>query len=560
MVARTPHAIDDSAQAALPSIICLSHFCKADPMSAPASAPVSAPLPAPPASTPADAAVPNSPARRDDDAGSHRIHLRFPITFLALLLAGFIIVSLPLVAGLVSSALSMERLLNKSERAVRNASQAKENARKLAGLIQTMERSARVYAVSPELDMLESYRHAREDFQGVLQQMAKLPLPAEMRSTTDAIGKAEQSVHAALGARDPVSRQIDKPLEQKLVVDFVQLGKRVQTLVQLGDKMIERDTEELRAYAETSKNQAYWQTVGMVPVAVFLIAGFAYALARPIRELDDAINRLGQGKLARSIRISGPRDIRQLGEQLDWLRQRLISLEDQKTRFFQHVSHELKTPLTALREGSDLLGDEVVGKLTEEQREVTRILKQNSLTLERLIQDLLTYSQSQSASRIAQKTALELKPLQLKDLIDEVIDAQKIAVTAKSLKIQRDCEKTSIMGDAGKLRVVIDNLLSNAVKYSPVGGTIVVRLGKRHDQAIMEVIDEGPGIPPEEREKIFDPFYRSQSAVATGTKGTGLGLAIVRDYVEMHQGSVSSIAADGARMRVVVPKQPKVEG
>ena len=183
-------------------------------------------------------------------------------------------------------------------------------------------------------------------------------------------------------------------------------------------------------------------------------------------------------------------------------------------------------------------------------------MKQNSITLEKLIQDLLTYSQSQSAERIAQKTALDLKPLQLKDLIDEVVDAQKMPAIAKSLTIHRECDKTSMMGDAAKLRVVIDNLLSNAIKYSPIGGTILIRLGKRDETAILEVLDDGPGISSEDREKIFDPFYRSKTALQTGTKGTGLGLAIVRDYVEMHHGTVASIASTGARFRIMLPKQP----
>jgi two-component system, NtrC family, sensor histidine kinase GlrK len=140
-----------------------------------------------------------------------------------------------------------------------------------------------------------------------------------------------------------------------------------------------------------------------------------------------------------------------------------------------------------------------------------------------------------------------------------VVETQKIAIVAKGLSLKRECEKTSVMGDAAKLKVVIDNLLSNAVKYSPNGGAILIRLGKRNENAIMEVIDEGPGIPAEEREKIFDPFYRSKSAIAAGTKGTGLGLAIVRDYVEMHQGTVTSIAAPGARFRVVLPRQLRTE-
>jgi two-component system sensor histidine kinase GlrK len=312
----------------------------------------------------------------------------------------------------------------------------------------------------------------------------------------------------------------------------------------------------LKTSAAKSRNQVVWQLLAMIPSALLMIAGFTYLLVRPIRDLDEAIHRLGEGKLAKRISVSGPRDIEMLGEQLDWLRQRLISLEDQKTRFFQHVSHELKTPLTALREGSDLLSDEVVGKLTDEQREVAQILKQNSLTLEKLIQDLLTYSQTQSADRLGRKTALDIKPLQLRDLIDQVINAQRLAVVAKSITVKRECEKIPFQGDIEKLRVVIDNLFSNAIKYSPVGGTIVLRLVKHKEQAVIEVIDSGPGIPMEDRDRIFDPFYRGKNAAIPGVKGSGLGLAIVRDYVEMHHGTVKAIAAAGAHIRVILPKVP----
>jgi two-component system sensor histidine kinase GlrK len=417
-----------------------------------------------------------------------------------------------------------------------------------------MKLSAQYYAIDQDPTRLEAYKLAHTEFQTVLRQFTAMQLTEEVRAALEAIRKSDSSIY------DAVTAPTQSPnLKEQLRIEFDELSRRNQTLAQLSNRMIEQEVERLTTYAERAKNEAYWQPLGVVLMAALLIAYFAYAIARPIRDLDDAINRLGQGKLARRIVVAGPRDIRQLGEQLDWLRQRLISLEDQKTRFFQHVSHELKTPLTALREGSDLLSDEVVGSLTPEQREVTRILKQNSLTLERLIQDLLTYSQSQSADRIAQKTALNIKPLQLKDLIDDVVETQKIAIVAKALKIHRESEKTSVLGDADKLRVVIDNLLSNAVKYSPPGGKILIRLGKRYENAIIEVIDEGPGIATEDREKIFDPFYRSKSAVATGTKGTGLGLAIVRDYVEMHQGTVSSIAAPGARFRVVLPRQLRTE-
>ena len=479
------------------------------------------------------------------------MELRYPRSFLGLLLVGFAIVTLPLIAGLVSNAFSIERLSEQSQKAVFDAAVATQNARQLSTLALAMERSARFYAVSGDRDLIEVYKQSRESFRKFLGELLALPVALGMQSAADVLQKREASIFALLTEKPP-SAELGRLLER----DFAELSTRTQVVNKLANQLIEHEVTALKTAAAKSRNQIVWQLLAMIPAALLMIAGFTYLLTRPIRDLGEAIHRLGEGKLANRIRVSGPHDIELLGEQLDWLRQRLISLEDQKTRFFQHVSHELKTPLTALREGSDLLGDEVVGKLNDEQREVAGILKHNALTLEKLIRDLLTYSQAQSSDRLGKKTALDSKPLQLRELIDHVINAQRLAIIAKSITVKRECEKLPFEGDAEKLRVIIDNLLSNAIKYSPLGGTIVLRLGKHKEHAVIEVIDNGPGIPVEDRERIFDPFYRGKNAAISVVKGTGLGLAIVRDYVEMHQGTVKAIAATGAHIRVILPNLP----
>ncbi len=479
------------------------------------------------------------------------MELRYPRSFLGLLLVGFAIVALPLIAGLVSNAFSIERLSEQSQKAVFNATVATQNARQLSTVTLAMERSARVYAVSGDRDLIEVYKLSRESFRKLLSEFIALPLAPEVTVAATGVQQKEAGIFTLLTEKPP-SLELSRQLER----DFADLANRTQALNTLANQSIEQEVAALKNAATKSRNQVVWQLLAMIPSALLMIAGFTYLLARPIRDLDEAIHRLGEGKLAKRISVSGPHDIEMLGEQLDWLRQRLISLEDQKTRFFQHVSHELKTPLTALREGSDLLSDEVVGKLNDEQRDVARILKQNSLTLEKLIQDLLTYSQAQSSDRLGKKIALDIKLLQLRDLIDQVINAQRLAIVAKSITVKRECEKISFQGDVEKLRVVIDNLLSNAIKYSPIGGVIVLRLGKHKDHAVIEVIDSGPGIAVEDRDRIFDPFYRGKNAATSAVKGTGLGLAIVRDYVEMHQGTVKAIAAAGAHFRVILPKVP----
>lgn len=474
---------------------------------------------------------------------------RYPKSFLSLLLVGFLIVALPLILGLLSNAWSIGKLSEQSQQAVYNAAQATQTGRAMAASVTAMERYARQYAIFNDGAFLEGYRNARTQFLQIAEQFRSRSLKAEQLSLLDDILQRERRLHVAVSAGTP-----SPDLAQQLGGDFAALSEKVSALNTLLVALIDQEVEALKDYAARSRTQVIWQLLAMVPSALLLIAGFIWLLSSPIRDLDRAIRKLGEGRLNRRIQVSGPADIAHLGEQLDWLRRRLIDLEEQKTRFMQHVSHELKTPLTALCEGSDLLNDEVLGQLTPEQKEVARILKQNSLALERLIQDLLHHSAARN-----NRATLDIKPLSLRNAVNQVIAGQKIALVSKELVADVQGEDIVVPGDSEKVRVLLDNLLSNAIKYSPPGGVIRVLLSADSKRAVIEVIDQGPGIPPEDADRIFEPFFRGKGAATA--KGTGLGLAIVRDYVALHKGTVSLIprsagspGAAGAHFRIVLPR------
>jgi two-component system sensor histidine kinase GlrK len=296
--------------------------------------------------------------------------------------------------------------------------------------------------------------------------------------------------------------------------------------------------------------------IALVPTAVLLIAWFTYLIAKPISQVSAGIRGLGQGHFARPIEIEGPGDLVRLGEQLDWLRQRLVALEAQKTRFLQHISHELKTPLTALREGSDLLSSGVVGNLNADQREIARILQHNSIELRKLIEGLLNYSAVH-----AQASYLDARIVPLNNLVRRVIEDRKLAVVAKGIRIELATDDVAAYCDEDKIRVVLDNLLSNAIKFSPQNGLISIKLYKDQGDAVLEVADEGPGIPEPEREKVFEAFYKGADPPVTAVKGSGLGLSIVKEYVTLHRGRIEILAGPGAHFRVRLPRQQKeVEG
>ena len=224
--------------------------------------------------------------------------------------------------------------------------------------------------------------------------------------------------------------------------------------------------------------------------------------------------------------MNGPDDLKQLGDRLDWLRLRLVQLEEQKSRFLRHISHELKTPLTALREGSDLLSEEVAGPLTEKQREIVRILRQHSLDLQHLIEDFLRHGESEF-----QQTPLKLQPVKPGEIIAKVIDKQHLAMTSRHIKLDKQVDDFVLRTDPERLRIMFDNLLSNAIKYSPANGTITVSVKKKEGYALLSVIDEGPGVADEDRDNLFDPFYRGQAVAVGVVKGSGLGLSITKEHV-----------------------------
>ncbi len=473
------------------------------------------------------------------------MRITYPRSFLSLLLIGFSIVAAPLLFALLSNAVAFERLAGISEQEVHAAVKVTQLSRAVLSAVTSLERSARQYAVAGEATFLEAYRANRARFLGLARELEAMELTDAQRAQLVAIETREQSINGLVTRLGPVPA-----LSRQLAGDFDRLVDEGAALVQTGDRMIDASIEELRSRAVESRNNVLWLMAAIVPLALALIASFTWLIARPIRQVSAGIRGLGEGQFARPIRVEGPGDLVRLGEQLDWLRERLVALEAQKTRFLQHVSHELKTPLTALREGSDLLSSGVVGTLNAEQREIARILTENSIALRKLIEGLLNYSAVH-----AQASYLDPKIVALRDVVRRVVNDRKLAIVAKGIRIELNCENVAAYCDEEKMRVILDNLLSNALKYSPERGLVSFKLYKQHEDAVFEVLDEGPGIARHEREKIFDAFYRGTDEPASAIKGSGLGLSIVKEYVTLHRGSVEVLDGPGAHFKIRVPRR-----
>ncbi len=478
-------------------------------------------------------------------AAAPRPFWRHPKSFLKLILVGFLLVALPLIFALIYSAMSINKLSNQSTQAVYQAEQLAHGSRILVDQAVAMERSVRLSTILGDASLLEGYNQAHGKFIGIVSSLVALPLSVKQRQLLNDISLSESEIFKKVEH----GRQSHADLKD-WDVGFGPMLELAQAFLTQGDVPIEHEVEAMQSMASQARKMVFWQLLALIPFAIILALGFSLLISSPIRQIDEAISSIGRGDLLKAVKVKGPEDLRRLGESLDWMRLRLLALEEQKTLFIQHISHELKTPLASIREGADLLAGNIVGGLNEKQHHVAKILLANSVELQKRIEDLLNYSaiQTGESTPLWQKVDLRL-------ILDTVLHDQYLAIMNKSLIVDLVCQDISIEGDAQKIRIMADNLLSNAVKYSPNEGRIVIRAEPSGSHVTLEVTDSGPGIDPADGEKIFEAFYQGRRRPQSHIKGTGLGLSIARAYAREHGGTIelAKNSASGACFRVTLP-------
>jgi two-component system sensor histidine kinase GlrK len=167
-----------------------------------------------------------------------------------------------------------------------------------------------------------------------------------------------------------------------------------------------------------------------------------------------------------------------------------------------------------------------------------------------MIENLLSFSAWQTSS-----VGLEATEFRLRPLVKQVLENQQLTLLSQRARLDVQVDDVTLVADRGKIRLILENLVSNAVKYSPKGGTIYLRARASAAHLVLDVADSGPGIPPPEREHIFEAFYTGRAAKTSAIKGTGIGLSVVLEFVSAHGGSVEIIDGQfpGAHFRITMP-------
>ncbi|MEI2267176.1 sensor histidine kinase [Erwinia sp. CGal63] len=454
----------------------------------------------------------------------------FPRSLRQLVLMAFLLVLLPLLVLAWQAWESLSALSIQAADINRNTLTDVRRSEAMARTALELERSYRQYCVLDDPMLANLYQTQRTKYTRMLEeQAAAVP--------DDRLTQSLQQLLAGLTKIDCDNSSPVKTASDNLEKFSAANGQLAQST---REAVFSRGLQLQREIAERGQYFG-WQALILFLLSLGLVLLFTRMIIGPVKAVERMINRLGEGRSAgHNLALKGPRELRSLGQRILWLSERLAWLESQRHEFLRHISHELKTPLASMREGTALLADEVAGPLTADQREVVTILDESSRHLQRLIEQLLDYNRKLSEAQVV------LKPVELEPLIERIVSSHNL--TARKRQIRTDIALTAktCRADEALLTRAIDNLYSNAIHYGDESGTIWIRSWPQGRKVIIEVANSGTPIPDAERAMIFEPFFQGSQQRKGAVKGSGLGLSIAKDCVHRLLGDLQLVASKEA--------------
>jgi len=463
----------------------------------------------------------------------------FPHSLRQLVIMAFLLVLLPLLVLAWQAWQSLNTLSAQAARTNRTTLIDARRSEAMTNAALEMERSYRQYCVLDDPTLARVYQSQRKRYSDMLDAHADV-LPDERLS---------QALQEDLNALAQLQCHNSGPT-QAASTSLEAFAAANTEMVQTTRKVVFNRGQQLQQEIAARGQFFGWQALLLFLVSLVLVLLFTRMIIGPVKGIERMINRLGAGQSLNSrVAFKGPRELRSVGERIIWLSERLAWLESQRHQFLRHISHELKTPLASMREGTELLADEVVGPLTAEQKEVVDILDGSSRNLQKLIEQLLDYNRKLADG------AVELETVAIAPLVETVISAHSLPARAKMMHTEVALKAESCLAEPVLLLSVLDNLYSNAVHYGTESGNILIRSYPHGTRLRIEVTNSGTPIPQAEREMIFEPFYQGSHQRKGAVKGSGLGLSIARDCILRMQGELQLVTSDeaGVCFRIELP-------
>ncbi len=319
-------------------------------------------------------------------------------------------------------------------------------------------------------------------------------------------------------------------------------GERVGTLVPLDT--VDHSPLEMDFLASVRRATLIG---GAIALAVAAVLGtlLATQLSAPLRRLMLATDRIARGDLAHRVALRSRDEIGRLARAMNRMVEALQRSENARRRLLTDVAHELRTPLTVIQGNLEAMLDGVFPVTPDNLSPVY----EETLHLGGLIEDLRDLTLAESG-----KLALNLEAIDLGPVAENACEALRPTAAEQGIRLDVTAEQDLwVRADRRRVRQVLGNVLSNALRFSPEGSTVSVQVRHAGDEVLMSISDQGPGIPHDEIDQVFERFYKGDAA--RSGHGTGLGLAIAREIVAAHDGRiwVESSPGRGAAFHIALP-------
>jgi signal transduction histidine kinase len=324
----------------------------------------------------------------------------------------------------------------------------------------------------------------------------------------------------------------------------------------------QRERQELRdEIAGETRDTALLVGAGLIAGltgAALLFTGLISSMRRPLEDLVDASGRLAGGNLDARVKVGGLSETATLGSAFNEMAEELQrragerdQLDRMKDEFVLTASHELRSPLTSVQGFAELLLLERE-KLSPQQAETVEVILDNTRHLVRLLNDLLDLARSDAG-----RLTIRPEPTAAASLIEDAVRTMRAQFDARDqrLAVELETDLPWVDADRDRIRQVLVNLLTNANEYCPPGAQVAVKAHRADAEVEIDVIDDGPGIPAQQLEHIFERFTRGDAGETQRVGGTGLGLAISKSLVELHGGAIAaeSLPGRGSTFHVRLP-------
>jgi signal transduction histidine kinase len=362
-----------------------------------------------------------------------------------------------------------------------------------------------------------------------------------------------RQIRAKIGRLATVVRQIVKSDEHGAsLTDQDRLRHRAEQLAidlnNLATRLANRTTaktdeliaQNASAYA-SSRNLFIAVAAGAIVLALLLGFALSWSLIGPIQRIDVRLAAIASGDFSRHVDVANrdelgalAANVNRMSDELSRLYGELEAASRHKSEFLANMSHELRTPLNAIIGFSQVMRERMVGDLTEKQEEYLDDVVSSGNHLLSLINDVLDLSKVEAG-----QVELDIAPFSLREALERgvVMVRERARRDGVQVVLAADPQVDVVEGDERRIRQVIFNLLSNAVKFTPAGGSVDVASSRRDGEVRVSVVDTGPGIGPEDQERIFEEFQQTDLGTAQ-REGTGLGLALSKRLIELHGGRI----------------------